>query len=272
MSTVDRRCTMTLIEASARIWDERWQFNKDGKRSLQNFKNTFKYLGGDDRELHTITAEDLMSLRLMLRKLKGPSTVNRLLASVKTVLKQAQRIWGAVSVVPYIQMEKETARRDRILSYDEEDKILGWLKKDWENCPTNRRLYDSIYNKRSYYNFLILLMDTGARPSELLRLKPHDYSKHTRRLYIGPGKTDDYRYVWLTDRAVNAFEDQVRFRSGMNLFGFKIEVISRYFNYIKKDLLINDSSLTPYCYRHTCATRMVESGVNISVIKKQRKR
>ncbi|MCG8683423.1 MAG: site-specific integrase [Desulfobacterales bacterium] len=263
-----RGFTMTLNQAANRIWEERWQFNKDGKKSLQTFRNTFRYLGGGDREIHTLTAEDMMHLRMMLRKTKAPATVNRHLAAVKTVLKQSFRIWKAIDDVPYIQMEKEKGRRDRIVSYDEEERILGWLM-DERTCSYDIRSYDSIRNKRTFYNFFVLLMDTGARPGELLRLRPHDFSRNTRKLHIAPGKTDEYRYVWLTDRAAECFQTQAKQKGSGVLFSFRIEVVSRYFNHIKNQLLINDPSLTPYCYRHTCATRMVEANVNPMVIQKQ---
>ncbi|MCP3686611.1 MAG: site-specific integrase [bacterium] len=266
---MEQRCTMTLRVASARIWIEKWIRNKDGKRSLQNFQRTFQFLGGGERELHTITSEELMTLRLILRKTLAASTVNRIFAALKTVLNHGLKFWGdAVPKVPYFPMEKETGRRDRIVSYKEEFKILSIVSDD-RNCSEYDKMYNSLKNKETFRNFFTILMDTGARPSELLRLRPQDYSKQTETLYIGPGKTDESRYVWLPERSVKAFENQAKSCGRGELFKFRIEVVSRYFNFIKKELNIDDPSLTPYCYRHTCATRMIEAGFDIIVVKEQ---
>ncbi len=257
---IQHTCSISLNQAAKRIWRERWQFNKDGKRSLNTFKLCFKYLGGSQKKLHTITAEDLMELRLVLKEKRAAATVNRYLASVKTVLNQAFRIWRAVPYVPYIQMEKESGCRERILTYEEENLILGWLKKNQNKFS---------YTRRSYYNFYTLLMDTGTRPSELLRISPMDYNRAERSLYIKHGKIDDDRYVWLQGRAVDAIEDQIIIRRGSTMFPFKVDSMGRYFNSIKRHLFIDDLSLTSYCYRHTCATRMVQAGVSSRVIQRQ---
>ena len=105
---------------------------------------------GEETCLSAFTAPVIAKWRdQLLREGRAPATVNRYLATLRAILGRACRDWGALSEVPQIKLFPLRNQRDRVVSAEEEDRIL-------EQSASHLR------------PLVIFLVDTGARLSEAL--------------------------------------------------------------------------------------------------------
>jgi integrase len=115
-----------------------------------------------------------------------PATVNRYLATIKTLLRHHQQPWE------HIKLKKETKGRIRVLSTEEEVTVVSLLR-DTDHGK-----------KRSYYteaaDLVEVLVDTGCRLSEVLNLKYEDINWDSNIITIWINKGDKPRSIPMTKR------------------------------------------------------------------------
>lgn len=176
------------------------------------------------------------------------STINRKLACLSKLLRKHQRT-GGIDRLPDLHKLPERNGRIRFLSRDEEAFLFGCL--------------DTI--ARDYGSLARFLVDTGARVGEALKLKWSDI--HAGNATFWETKANTPRTVPLTRRALAMVEAQ-RGRSRIGPFA-----AIRYANFRngwlkarKRAGLAGDAQIVPHILRHTCASRLAQSGVDIKRI------
>ena len=165
------------------------------------------------------------------------------MAALSKLLKKAHQA-GLISGVPEFKRQKERAGRIRFLEPDEEVRLFGAIRARSE----------------LYYRFCIFLVDTGARFSEGLRLRWNDVQGNRATFWIT--KSGRSRSVPLTARALEAVRacpgglgpfhaiDKQQFRAAWLA--------------AKADVGMSmDKDLVPHALRHTCASRLVQGGIDI---------
>ena len=193
----------------------------------------------------TFSQEMLDSLIGKLRK-RGNSnaTINRKMAALSKLLRKAYKM-GEVYSLPEFKRQKENAGRIRFLDHDEESALFSQI-----------RSHSDLYSR-----FCIFLVDTGARLSEGLDLRWGDLTDTRATFWVT--KSGRSRSVPLTRRATQAISasdrrapgpfasiDQQRFRTA--------------WHYAKEAIgLGHDKDVVPHILRHTCASRLVQGGIDI---------
>ncbi len=180
----------------------------------------------------------------MRKRGNSNATINRKMAALSKLLRKAYKM-GDVHSLPEFKRQKEKAGRIRFLDRDEETALFSEIRAHSEH----------------YYHFCLFLVDSGARLSEGLNLRWGDI--HKNRVTFWVTKSGRSRSVPLTQRAVDAIAacdrrhagpfadiDQQRFRvawhNAKDAIGFA-----------------DDKDVVPHVLRHTCASRLVQGGIDI---------
>jgi len=155
--------------------------------------------------------------------------------------------WRKIDRKPKIP-KLEEARRDRILSYDEEKIYLANCIEPWATMAT-------------------IMLDCGCRPQEVMILrweKNFDWPKRMLKILHGKSKAAR-RELLMSERVMEALEDQGVKESG---FVFPALVSKSRSGHISQQSLnrfhqkaLKTSKIPefdPYSLRHTCLTRMAE--------------
>ncbi|KAE8238233.1 hypothetical protein A4X03_0g8897 [Tilletia caries] len=154
------------------------------------------------------------------------ATINRKMAALSKLLRKAYKM-GDVHSLPEFKRQKEKAGRIRFLDTDEENLLFSEIRAHSE----------------LYYRFCLFLVDTGARLSEGLNLRWGDIHKDRRA--AAAIEASDRRYS-----GPFAEIDQQRFRiawhNAKDAVGFA-----------------DDKDVVPHVLRHTCASRLVQGGIDI---------
>lgn len=118
------------------------------------------------------------------------------------------------------------------------------------------------------------MLDCGARPSEIYRLRQQNVSLAARTLQIADGKTKNARRkIPLTERAVRVLQARIEKAEGEYLFpGMKgetdatkhvVKLNSAHRGAVKRS---GGEWFTMYALRHTFATRAAEAGVDLTTL------
>ena len=231
-----------------------WEGTRSEKSSKLNGEAAVSFFGRD-KPLHTL---DLNALDEWVDYLKSignsNATINRKMAALSKMMSTAADRGGLKSR-PKMPRFKESVGRIRFFTDDEEAKILGLARK---------------WGLEDVWDALVVLIDTGLRPSELYRIVPRDQSSIGNRSAISVWKTkaDLPRTVPLTTRADQVLTRRATAAEHMDdkLFKFKPRWLWAQFCRIRDHLNMPDTLI--YTCRHTCASRLVQRGVSLPVVQK----
>lgn len=191
------------------------------------------------------TDDMLDGLIASLRK-RGNSnaTINRKMAALSKLLRKAHKM-GNIDGLPEFRRLKEKAGRIRFLEPDEE-----------------ARLFAAIHDKSELYARLcIFLIDSGARLGEGIGLRWQDIQGERVTFWLT--KSGKSRSVPLTERAAAAVHASDRKRRGP-FVGISQAKFRMAWNEAKLEIGLGaDPDVVPHVLRHTCASRLVQGGVDI---------
>jgi integrase len=172
------------------------------------------------------------------------ATINRKMAALSKLLRKASQM-GDIHSLPEFRRQKERAGRIRFLEHDEEDRLFGAIR---------ARCEDS-------YRLSLFLVDSGCRLGEALGLIWNDIQEHRVSFWIT--KSGRSRTIPMTIRAEEAVSIDAAGRKGpfSMLTGVRYRTI---WNEAKAEVgLGNDAQVVPHILRHTCASRLVQGGIDI---------
>jgi len=184
----------------------------------------------------------------------APATINRYMSSISKMLRYANQRHSIYHLdrMPYIEWQSEDNGRERYLEPMEEKEIIRILT-EW--------------NMVSYLEFFLFLIDSGMRLGEALSIKKlmvHDNNGHTViNLPSSVTKNGEARGIPLTNRA-KAIVDRLLLTAERNDLVFshlKYWTCENTWRRLRKAMnLEEDKEFVIHCLRHTCATRMAQSG------------
>ncbi|MEO3998617.1 site-specific integrase [Mesorhizobium sp. CAU 1732] len=172
------------------------------------------------------------------------ATINRKMAALSKLLRKACKM-GDIHNLPDFRRQKERAGRIRFLTRDEELALFTALG-----------LLSSEYKALS-----IFLVDTGARLGEAVGLRWSDVANGRATFWLT--KSNRSRTVPLTQRAQDALVLQRNRTQGpfRHLRQYKYRAA---WNLAKDNVgLGDDKDVVPHVLRHTCASRLVQGGIDI---------
>lgn len=244
---------ITLSDAFSETLKRYWVGTKSELENKKKINSIIKDFG-ETRLLHTI---DVKALDIWTDKLKergnSNATINRKMTCLSMCFKWAQSRGYDVQK-PRMDRLKESTGRIRYLSDSEEDKLLSFLLSK---------------NRQDVHDAVVLMLDSGCRLGELLRMRAKDYTKADTdrgRITLWDTKNGRSRTQPLTKRA-DAILAKLKDAGADRLFPYKSSWIRHIWNEAKEHLgLSDDSQFVPHCLRHTYASRLAQRGVAIQVI------
>lgn len=184
----------------------------------------------------------------------APATINRYLSSISKMLRfanQRQSIYH-LDRVPHIEWQKEDNGRERYLEPMEEQEIIRLLT-EW--------------NMVDYLEFYLFLIDTGMRLGEALSIKKlmvhNNNGNYVVNLPATVTKNGEPRGVPLTERAKSIVVKLLNNaeRNDLVFKHLKYWTCENTWRRLRKAMnLVDDKEFVIHCLRHTCATRLAQSG------------
>lgn len=241
-----------LLDAIEKVYEQRWKHTKDSQRSYRRAINLASIIG--NIPLSEITDTTVLHLiKILESRNSSNATINRYLASLKTILKQLKQPSDG------IKLRKEYNGRVRVLSKEEELNVVKHLRK-------------TEHGERRYYftevaDLVEVLVDTGMRVGEALNLKYEDIDFENNLLTIWINKGDRPRSIPMTRRVSSVLQTR-QAANPVKPFSVKSYQVSTAWNYVRKEMeLEGDSQFVPHALRHTCASRLVNAGVDLYLVK-----
>ena len=252
LSPREKRAFMKFSEAIQKVYDERWKGNKDGMKSYRNAEIIMGMIG--DIQISKID-EDVITELVVSIEAKGnkPATVNRYLAALKTVLRHLKQPWD------HIKLKREPKGRIRVITDKEEGRVLELLR-------------NTVHGPRRYYysevaDLVEVLVDTGCRLSEVLdsRYEDIDFTSNLISIWINKGERP--RSIPMTNRVRNILETRKR-SNPEKPFTINNDQAQKGWNWARKQMGFgSNEEFVLHALRHTCASRLVNKGVDLYVVK-----
>lgn len=252
LSPREKRAKMKLSEAIKKVYDGRWKNNKDGEKSYRNVEIVMGIIG--DIQISRID-EDVVSDLITRLEATGikPGTVNRYLAALKTTLRHNKQPWD------HINLKKEPQGRIRVLTDEEETTAVNLFR---NTVHKSRRAYFSEMG-----DLAEVLVDTGCRLSEILKITYQDINFESNLLTSWINKGEKPRSLPMTARARGILLERKN-RGVTKPFSLNIDQAERAWTWARKTMgLEGDAEFLIHALRHTCASRLVNKGVDLYVVK-----
>jgi len=226
-----------------------------------------------DKQFHELNDTDVQRL-ILARRSEGNADATIILELVQ--LSKAIRIVGKLGfVVPTINFKelkadnqlKPTKGKLRYLSDDEETRLMIQLD------PASAK-NDELKGERSEVrDFVIVLLDTGARYSEIATLPWSDVNMQTRTINLWRSKVDNESLMYMTDRVYEVLSRRHAAKRTDQVYVFEDSTKTTHrkyapkaFNNACKRAGINNCTLKT-C-RKTNASRLVQAGVPLLDVSK----
>ena len=249
---VVHKTTWTLKQAVEKATQVSWAGRANETNALQNAQFALDYFG-PALPLTELTADRLDDYTQHLAD-QGNSngTINRKLAAVSRCLSLAVER-GKLDRKPSITRRQEGVGRVRFLSEEEENASLDLLMR---------------WGKIDHADVFTLLIDTGMRGGELFRLEGRDCDLTQGLLSIWQSKNGHPRSVPMTFKVREIIDRRRLLYQRGPLFPYNKNWFGRIFDKMKHTLgLSEDSQFIPYALRHTCASRLVQRGISLLIVK-----
>lgn len=194
----------------------------------------------------SVCNDDLIDFLIMhFRKLgNSNATINRKLSALYKLLRKSERS-GLIKKLPSYVRLPEKNQRIRFLTKLEEE-----------------LLFESIARRNlTHHDLCVFLVDSGARVGEALALKHGDISHGRATFWIT--KSGKSRTVPLTERAQRVTQEN-RHNPGGPFAHIKYQNFLYDWHRAKNENgLRDDKQVIPHILRHTCASRLVQAGIDL---------
>lgn len=239
---------MRLAEALQLVIAHRFTTQKSGETSSQRAERCVRFLG-DNRRAARVTRADARQMVLAMREAGlAPASCNRHLSALSAVLAEA----GVELELPW---QREPKGRTRWLTHDEVSQLA-------QACLPRK-------HGPAVAALVWFLAETGMRVGEALALTWTDLELEGPRPHaqVRTSKNGDARWVPLTEEAAKAARTQVTRTTGP-WFGLSQSSVNHVFR-VARDAVTStrgDAEVVPHTLRHTCASRLIRSGVSLPLV------
>ncbi len=187
----------------------------------------------------------------------APSTINRELSVMKAAFNRSIKEWGWCrdNPVSKVSMEKENNKRDRWMT-DEEETLLLSFSLDWLK------------------DIILFALHTGMRRGEILSLTWKGVDLFRKTVTVFHSKNGEKRTIPINQTTFDLLRHKIKVRSIITDLVFHSKVctpinkdnLRRSFNLAIKKAGIDDFHF--HDLRHTFATRLIQTGVEIYKVQK----
>lgn len=266
---LERGKEVSTTRANARVWTlrealektlglfpkEGWKGTAYAETAALNVEDVIKFMG-EAIALSDIS-RDLIEAYTHSCEARGNSnaTINRKLSGLRKVMTVAVNYGGLSALPKFPGHRKEPINRIRFFTEDEEATML--------------RLFSQL-GLKDHVDAVTVLIDTGMRCSELWNVRPQDVNLKDKVLTVfgteGQGtKNGTVRSVFMTGRVVEVFKR----RSNMPVpFPYDNVWLRHPWDRVRSMMgMADDPHFVPHVLRHTCASRLVQRGIDLLVVK-----
>ena len=240
---------------------EAWRASSSPKTIDDNYGHIIRYFG-EDRDLITLNRDVMFEYVEQLRDVEelAASTINQRLSFISVLMTYAEDWTNRAVKVFKMPRQKVRNGRIRILSYDEEFKVLRWLIHE---SPRKRG------KDADFAELVKFLVDTGFRLSEALRVQSHEVDWDNGLVMAWETKADLPRQVPMTKRVREILEERADMERPFEMF--TVDSADDHWEIMRKGLKIDtekDPEFVIHALRHTCASRLAASGMDAFKIQK----
>jgi len=244
----------TLSEATRVVYRRR----KNGTKSATNFligmKHNIKALG--DLPVNKITRPMVNKMMDILKQERKNSNavVNQKMGYLRVVLQEMEED-GFIEMIKMPKPRPTKNSKVHYLTEDMERELLSWL-----NCMQRNREAKDIVE---------CLIDLGCRVNELLGLEKRFVDFDNNQINFNDRKNDQAVAVPMTNRVQSIIRRYYReVKDFDRLFTLNYSELNAIWQKARKELGYADKKFyTIHLCRHTCASRLVQKGVPILLVK-----
>lgn len=203
----------------------------------------------DSDEINSLVISDFVFYERC--KKNTNSTINKRILALKNMFKYNNILNNDIISISKFREEKNTFLA---LTNSEVERLINYL-----NLNVLKE-----QNKLLIY----LLIDTGARISEILNIKISNINYSNNTIYLDVTKTHNCRCVPFTQATKILLKKYIEENNFINdkLFNLTISAVESLFRRIKDRLKLN--KFHPHMLRHTLATKLHKNGVSIMIVQK----
>lgn len=249
----DGRLTLQQAYDRALIEHEKWRSSSSPRTLSGNYKFVSAHFGAD-RSMATISDQDVSDYKTMLvRENKSPSTINQRLSFLSVLFKIAGELDRRLEAPKFKRATVRTGRV-RILSREEEGTAITTLAAS----PNPRR--------QMMADLVVVLIDTGFRLSEMLRVGPNEVSFERNEIAAWETKADHPRKIPMTTRVRSIMEKRLAGLKAKDVTARAFPNLSVFtadddWAWCRKQMgLEHDKEFVIHALRHTCCSRLVAAG------------
>jgi len=242
----------TLSEATRVVYKRR----KNGTKSATNFligmKHNIKALG--DLPVNKITRPMVNKMMDILKQERKNSNavVNQKMGYLRVVLQEMEED-GFIEMIKFPKPRPTKNTKVHYLTKDMEDELLAWLLDHDEKA----------------FHIVQALIDLGCRVNELLNLEERFVDMPNNQINFNDRKNDKAVAVPMTQRVILIMNTYCWGKKPTDkLFDVDYSWLNGIWQKARKDLGYADKKFyTLHLCRHTCASRLVQRGVPILLVK-----
>jgi integrase len=244
----------TLSEATNLVYKRRYNGEDSATNFLIAMKYNIKAIG--NLQVNKITKQHikkLMDYHRFTRK-NSKQVTNTKVGYLKTVLDEMVED-GFIKDVSFPRRLKEKKQKVHYLTQDMERELLSWL-----NC---------MQRNREAKDIIECLIDLGCRVNELLNLEKRFVDFDNNQINFNDRKNDNAVAVPMTNRVKSILRRYYREVKDFNkLFSLNYSELNAIWQKARTDLGYADKKFyTLHLCRHTCASRLVQRGCQLLLVK-----
>jgi len=230
------------------------------KNHLIQFKN---------KDLKSLKPSDFEKLKNEKLKIYKPRTVQHILATARHIINFAIKN-------ELVKNFSNPISDGKVRLPNVDNKMLGFLTQEQATLILNTF---EAYENRRLYQLTTLMLFTGARFIEVANLEWSDINFHTNLIYFKKTKNGNDRYIKMTERVFNVIKELQREKNNTSLiiptsFETKYMQMPKQWQkqvdkLIENNINLGRNKITTHSLRHTHASWLAQSGVDILHIKEQ---
>ena len=244
----------TLSEATNLVYKRRYNGEDSATNFLIAMKYNIKAIG--NLQVNKITKQHikkLMDYHRFTRK-NSKQVTNTKVGYLKTVLDEMVED-GFIKDVSFPRRLKEKKQKVHYLTADMERELLSWL-----NC---------MQRNREAKDIIECLIDLGCRVNELLNLEKRFVDFDNNQINFNDRKNDNAVAVPMTNRVKSILRRYYReVKDFDKVFSLNYSELNTIWQKARTDLGYADKKFyTLHLCRHTCASRLVQRGCQLLLVK-----
>ena len=263
----------TLSEATRIVYKRQYNGTDSAKNFLVAMKHNIQAIGDIRVDKITTPVINKMMDYLLIKLKNDKAVVNRKRGYLKTVLDHMIDD-GYIDKVRLPKRHRIKKQKVEYLTQDMEVELLDWLHCMQKNIEIKESINKTDWSDVSISyltarDIIICLIDLGCRVNELLGLEKRFIDFENNQINFNERKNDNAVAVPMTNRVQNVMSTYCSNKKDFDkVFNLKYDQLNGIWQEARKSLgYANKKFYTLHLCRHTTASRLVQRGVPLLLVK-----